>query len=171
MYRFLPRPIVASVCAFGIAMSAQISLAEVTTLEYTDGNGCKDEQLAIRVVVDNIRKGTGTIVADLHDEKPEDFLRGSRALIRIRMPASEGQTRFCIPIERPGTYAVGIYHDRNDNWKFDKNFFGIPKEAFGLSNNPRYGLRKPKLEEAAFEVPQDGADTVIRLARARDILN
>ena len=171
MFRFLFRPVVLSFFASSVFLGAFIARAEVTTLEYKDSDGCEAEKIAIRVVVDNIGKAKGTIVADLHDEKPEDFLRGSRALIRIRVPASEGQTKFCIPIEQPGIYAVGIYHDRNDNWKFDKNFLGIPKEAFGLSNNPRYGLRKPKLEEAAFEVPQDGADTVIRLARARDILN
>ncbi len=165
------RPGLISFPVIGLFAFSLVAQAEVTTLEYKDDDGCENDKISIRVVVDNIRKAKGTIVADLHDEKPEDFLRGSRALIRIRVPASEGQTKFCIPIDEPGTYAVGIYHDRNDNWKFDKNFLGIPKEAFGLSNNPRYGLSRPKLEEAAFEVPQDGAETVIRLARARDILN
>lgn len=170
MFRFVLRPFAVCLLASGLALPVLIAQAEVTTLEYADSNGCESEKIAIRVVVDNISKAKGSIVADLHDEKPEDFLRGSRALLRIRVPASEGQTKFCIPIEQPGLYAVGIYHDRNDNWKFDKNFLGIPKEAFGLSNNPKYGLRKPKLEEAVFDVTPDGADTVIRLARARDIL-
>ncbi len=171
MFRFFPQPSIACLVAFVLLPLSTMAQAEVTTLEYKDGDGCQSDKLAIHVTVDNVRKGKGTIVADLHDETPEDFLRGSRALIRIRMPAAEGQTKFCIPIDRPGTYAVGIYHDRNDNWKFDKNFLGIPKEAFGLSNNPRYGLRRPKLEEAAFEVAPEGAETVIKLARARDILN
>ncbi len=171
MYRSLTKPLSAIAIILGISAAVFAAKAEVTTLEYKENNGCKEEQLSIRVVVDKVRKSKGTIVADLHDDTPEDFLRGSRALLRIRMPASEGQTDFCIPIDKPGIYAVGIYHDRNDNWKFDKNFLGIPKESFGLSNNPKYGLSRPKMEDAVFDVPAEGAETVIKLARARDILN
>ena len=35
----------------------------------------------------------------------------------------------------PGTYAIGIFHDVNLNNKMDNNFFGIPKEQYGFSNN------------------------------------
>lgn len=34
-----------------------------------------------------------------------------------------------------GIYAVAIYQDANDNKKLDTNFFGIPKEKTGVSNN------------------------------------
>jgi len=34
-----------------------------------------------------------------------------------------------------GTYAIAIYHDANSNEKLDTNFFGIPKEKTGVSNN------------------------------------
>ena len=55
-------------------------------------------------------------------------------------------------VYRPGTYAVAIYHDENGNKKFDKNFFGLPTEGFGFSNNPGILFGPPDHDEAAFEV-------------------
>ena len=52
----------------------------------------------------------------------------------------------------PGTYAVGIFHDVNLNNKMDNNFFGVPKEQYGFSNNARAFLGPPAFEAAAFEL-------------------
>ena len=37
----------------------------------------------------------------------------------------------------PGRYAITVYHDKNDNRQFDKNWLGMPKEDWGVSNNVR----------------------------------
>ncbi len=51
----------------------------------------------------------------------------------------------------PGTYAIGVYIDENENGKLDTNFFGIPKEQYGFSNNTKaFGI--PKFEAAAFAI-------------------
>ena len=51
----------------------------------------------------------------------------------------------------PGTYAIGVYVDENENEKLDTNFLGIPKEQFGFSNNAKtFGI--PKFEAASFVV-------------------
>ena len=51
----------------------------------------------------------------------------------------------------PGTYAIGVYIDENDNEKLDTNFLGIPKEQYGFSNNARaFGI--PKFEAASFSL-------------------
>ena len=42
------------------------------------------------------------------------------------------QRSFEIP---PGTYAIKLHIDENENGKLDKNFIGIPKEQYGISNN------------------------------------
>ena len=57
----------------------------------------------------------------------------------------------------PGTYAIGIFHDVNLNNKMDNNFFGVPKEQYGFSNNARAFLGPPAFEAAAFEL--NGATT------------
>ena len=55
----------------------------------------------------------------------------------------------------PGTYAVAVSHDLNKNRATDTNFFGIPKEAWGVSNNVRPKLRAPRFEEASFELNEN----------------
>lgn len=62
---------------------------------------------------------------------------------------------------RPGTYAATAFHDVNDNRKFDKRWFGLPKEAWGVSNDVRPNLRAPRFDEAAFQV--SGADETIEI--------
>ena len=49
-----------------------------------------------------------------------------------------------------GQYAVGIFHDVNLNNKMDNNFFGIPKEQYGFSNNARALFGPPNFEDASF---------------------
>ena len=55
----------------------------------------------------------------------------------------------------PGIYAASVSHDVNENGKVDTNFLGIPREAWGVSNNVRPPFRAPKFEEAQFEVRGD----------------
>ena len=49
-----------------------------------------------------------------------------------------------------GPYAITVYHDKNDNRRFDKNWLGMPKEAWGVSNNVRPLLRAPRFDEASL---------------------
>jgi len=51
-----------------------------------------------------------------------------------------------------GTYAVSVLHDENGNGKMDKGFFGIPKEGFGVSNNPKIRRGPPSFNEALFSL-------------------
>jgi len=60
----------------------------------------------------------------------------------------------------PGTYAIGIFHDVNLNNKMDNNFFGVPKEQFGFSNNPRALLGPPNFEDAAFVLSGSTAQSI-----------
>ena len=126
--------------------------------------------LEIGVTVNNVRREKGFIVADLHDDVIENFLDSEKVVLRIRATPTKGQTKFCIPLTKPGDYAVAFYHDKNGNKKFDKNFLRIPSESFGISNNPKFGLRAPDYEEAAFNVPENGTQIDIRLFKASDIL-
>ena len=52
----------------------------------------------------------------------------------------------------PGTYAVAALHDANGNGRVDTNFFGAPKEDYGVSNNATRAFAPPRWEEAHFRV-------------------
>ncbi len=51
-----------------------------------------------------------------------------------------------------GSYGVSIYHDENSNGEMDKNMMGIPKEAYGFSNNAKGFFGKPDYKDAKFEL-------------------
>lgn len=61
-------------------------------------------------------------------------------------------TRCTFSNVEPGTYAVAVVHDENDNGKLDTNFFGAPTEGYGVSNNHTYAFGAPKWEESKFTV-------------------
>lgn len=50
----------------------------------------------------------------------------------------------------PGTYAVAILHDENNNQKMDKNILGLPKEGYGFSNNASAPFGPPSYKKASF---------------------
>lgn len=58
---------------------------------------------------------------------------------------------------KPGKYAVAIVDDQNGNHKLDTDFFGIPKEGFGISNNPTVSIQTgtPKFNKSSFTVNKD----------------
>ncbi len=59
-----------------------------------------------------------------------------------------------------GEYAVKVFHDENTNGKLDTNFFGIPKESYGFSNNVR-GVGVPDYEEAKFDFSEKQSEITI----------
>jgi uncharacterized protein (DUF2141 family) len=58
---------------------------------------------------------------------------------------------------KPGKYAVAIVDDQNGNRKLDTDFFGIPKEGFGISNNPKVSIQTgtPKFYKSSFTVSRN----------------
>jgi uncharacterized protein (DUF2141 family) len=51
-----------------------------------------------------------------------------------------------------GVYSAVIYHDVNANGELDKYFFGLPKEAYGFSNNARGTIGTPAFEASSFRL-------------------
>ncbi|NND94148.1 MAG: DUF2141 domain-containing protein [Flavobacteriales bacterium] len=62
-----------------------------------------------------------------------------------------------------GRYALKFFHDANNNGTMDKNFFGIPTEMFGFSNDAKLRLGPPAIEDMLFVV--DGDTEIVVNAR------
>lgn len=52
----------------------------------------------------------------------------------------------------PGTYAVKVFHDVNDNGLLDTNWMGIPREPYGFSNDAMGTFGPPSFQQASFKV-------------------
>jgi uncharacterized protein (DUF2141 family) len=84
--------------------------------------------------------------------KANGFPSGSEGAVkRLRVNAQSGSQDISITDLPPGRYAVAVFHDANNDGKLNTNALGIPKEAYGFSNNARPRFRSPDFDEAAFD--------------------
>ncbi len=118
-------------------------------------NRCPSWGTPIHVHIHGIRNANGTMKAVLYGPDPETFLVKGKKADKEREPAEKGSMTLCVSARESGPYAVVVYHDENDNHKFDRNWIGLPLEGFGVSKNPTLFLAPPNFEEAAFEVNGD----------------
>lgn len=63
----------------------------------------------------------------------------------------------------PGDYAIKAMQDVNMNDRIDRNWFGIPIEPYGFSNNPRPFFRGATFQEAKFTLHDCSNAIVVRL--------
>lgn len=115
-------------------------------------NTCPSEGKPIHIHVHGIRSASGTVKAVLYGPDPKSFLVKGEKADKEREPAQEGNMTLCVAAPDVGKYAVVVYHDENDNHKFDRNLIGLPTEGFGVSKNPSLFLAAPKFEESSFDV-------------------
>jgi len=47
---------------------------------------------------------------------------------------------------------VAIYHDENNNHRFDRTLIGMPAEGYGFSNDARIFLGPPSFKSTQFLV-------------------
>ena len=85
---------------------------------------------------------------------------------RVVVPAGEAATlRF--DNVAPGTYAIALLHDENDNGKADRVLGMMPREGFGFSNDAPVNMGPPDFTDAAINV---GATSLRQTIRMRYML-
>ena len=60
----------------------------------------------------------------------------------------------------PGTYAVSLFHDVDEDGELDLGLFNIPEEGFGFSNNPAIGFSQPDFDDCKFVLEENQSITV-----------
>jgi uncharacterized protein (DUF2141 family) len=106
----------------------------------------------ITVTVTGMRNASGSIVVAVWDQS-SGFPTKSRKAKRIHIGKISGKkSTVKLAGYEPGTYALSVFHDENNNGELDTNFIGIPKEGVGASNNPKGRMGPPKFKDAAFEL-------------------
>jgi uncharacterized protein (DUF2141 family) len=126
-------------------------------------NTCPSQGKPIHVHVHGVRSASGTVKAVLYGPDPKSFLVKGKKADKEREPAQEGTMTLCVAAPDVGKYAVVVYHDENDNHKFDRNWIGLPTEGFGVSNDPSLFLAPPKFEESSFEVKGDVTHVAVEM--------
>lgn len=141
------------------------SAAAVTQIG--DVGHCDGGKAAILVRVSGFKTREGELRLDLYDGNPDNWLVGGKKIHKVHMypiPQS-GPVDVCVKVPGPGTYAFGLQHDVNRDYRLTR----IDGGAF--SNNARVTLlqRKPRHSSAAFTVGNRTKRVGIRLLYLRGL--
>lgn len=113
---------------------------------------CEQLPFSILVTVKNVKSEKGIITLDLHGDDPDRWLKKGGRVGRVRVPARAPETKICVPVEKPGTYAFALYHDKDHNLKLNKTWIGLPDEPYGVSNDAPIRLGPPSFKDASLQV-------------------
>ena len=115
-------------------------------------NGQEKETYTLIVKISGLKSNKGHILAGVYNSEI-DFLKNEYKgdVVEIK----EKRATIIFKNIDAGEYAVSFIHDENKNNKMDTNFFGIPKEDYGCSNNAKNFLGPPKYEDAKFMLSEN----------------
>lgn len=116
------------------------------------------EGVSITVTIENVLNSNGKILAGLHTA--ETFMK-SQGIDGYMHDAQTGEMTFTFENVIPGTYAISVLHDENNNMAMDFEDNGMPKENYGMSGN-LMEMGPPTFEGAKFEVANEDLDFKIR---------
>lgn len=108
------------------------------------------------------RSGGGRIAVAVYGDAGA-FRRGEGAVRTLMAPRTDAVTRVTLTGLAPGRYAVAAFHDTDGDGRLSVWPIGLPKEAYGFSNNARGRFGPPAFDAAAFDLPAGGAHRAIRL--------
>jgi len=119
----------------------------------------------VSITVSNLRNEKGVVMACMTTD-PDRFPRcrddaGShRATVSI---SAGGEVTLNFANVLPGTYAIALLHDENENGRADRALTLIPREGFGFSRDAPVRMGPPDFEDAAFTVGTEAVTQAIRM--------
>ncbi len=115
------------------------------------------------ILIKGLRNNRGVIRVVLYDKKEHFPDQHQFALKKTVGKVVNEPMKFILKDISYGKYAITVLHDENNNSKMDYTWYGIPKEGFGFSNNPKVKLSKPQFNEAMFELNSSTKEVAIEL--------
>ena len=140
----------AFVCSLALCCHAQAPATQSTT-----------QPLAtLKIEVVDLRNHKGQLIFGVFtsaDGFPNKSAKGVNWQIK---PIDGDRVEFVAQLP-PGKYGASVLHDENKSGDMDKNMAGIPKEGYGVTNNPKPRFRAATFKESLFTLPPEGATLTI----------
>ena len=114
----------------------------------------------IVVIIEKVRSNKGVVRITLFTKQVDYMKNFSMGKIVNAKTGSVSATFENMPA---GEYAITATHDENNNGKLDSNFFGIPKEGVGFSNDASATFGPPSWGKAKFKLSLDSKPLTINL--------
>ncbi|QLG44024.1 DUF2141 domain-containing protein [Costertonia aggregata] len=106
------------------------------------------EGITVTLTIENVLNENGNVMASLHTA--DTFMKGA-GVTDLEKAAKKGEMTFTFENVVPGTYAIMILHDENENKRMDFEANGMPKENYSMSGNDMT-MGPPTFEGTKFEV-------------------
>ena len=115
----------------------------------------------LTVEIVDVRNAKGDLIFGVFDQADGFPNKQTKSVYwEVRPAKAKGKIVFTSNLP-PGTYAASVLHDENRSGDMEKGLGGIPKEGYGVTNNPKPRFRAARYDEATFELPPEGASKKI----------
>ncbi len=114
----------------------------------------------LTVKVSGVRSASGNILLSVFNDASSYLITGRG----LKILATEGAVEVVFRGLSPGTYALAVHHDEDEDGEMATNFIGIPVEGYGFSNNAVASFGPPAYRKAAFLIDTNDAYQRIHLA-------
>lgn len=136
-------------------MNTEIALSLLPTQKECKSN------LTVKIL--GIKNKQGQIFLSLFNSQQGFPNNGNKAIETYCIEVTDTQETVNFPNLEPGSYAVAVFHDENNDEALNVNCLGIPIEGFGFSNNPRILKGIPKFEDSTVMVNDSNTNIEIKL--------
>ena len=141
----------ALIVACGVLFCGAANAADIATSTAT-----------LTIQIERVSKNRGNIRIALYDGANWGGEKGKPTTGAV-VPAIPGETIVTLTGIVPGTYAIKTFQDENKNEKMDFDWFGIPTERFGFSNDAKPQFQQPSFDQAKFDIKPGDNETTITL--------
>lgn len=122
--------------------------------------GGANAQAQLEVTVKNLKEAKGNVRVGLFKDDKTFLKEAWKGQV---VKAADGEIKVVFEKVPAGTYAVSIIHDKNENGELDSNFFGMPTEGFGFSNDAMGTFGPPDFAKASFVLGAEPTNVSISL--------
>lgn len=105
------------------------------------------DSASLTITVTGIEHTEGAVRAEVY-AGPDGFREPERAAARLAVAAEPGTVMLTAEALAPGSVAVIVYHDEDNDGEMDRFLGMMPTEGYGVSNNPTLS-GPPDFDESA----------------------
>ena len=125
----------------------------------------QDGNTSLKVEIGNLQSNTGRVTILLFNNAKGFPVNPDLAYKIIRVEISKNKATTNLKGIPNGLYAIVVFHDENVNDKFDKSWFGSPKESYGFSNTPVEFCGTPSFDQTSFVLNNEPKTISINLIK------
>lgn len=104
----------------------------------------------LKVLITGLHSSNGSVLVSLFNQEKGFPSQSGKAFKKEKINIVGGIASAIINDIPPGSYAIAVLHDENNNLEMDTRIFGLPKEGYGFSNNAKGLFGPPSFKDARF---------------------